>query len=144
MYEGPLCPGLMEMQSSRASLSSVGNACCNPPPQMDYYVPAEEEGQETSDGNWNWGGRNALIQLRAVVTRAQMGYAHFHVHTPMQTPVLNGSVCTHANGRPASALRGIFVRDLLGVHRRAGVHTLACTHAIICDSRGRNGQNSVP
>ncbi len=59
--EGPLCPNLMEIQSSALSLCFLVIPAAKP--QMDHYVPAELEGQETSNGNWN-GGRDTLIQLR--------------------------------------------------------------------------------
>lgn len=65
--EGPLCPSLMEIQSS--SLSPCSLVMPAPKPQMDHYVPAEWEGQETSDGNWN-GGRDTLIQLRSSDTHS--------------------------------------------------------------------------
>ena len=57
----------------RASLSQSIRSCSLCPcslvmpaakPQMDHYVPAEWEGQETSNGNWR-GGRDTLIQLRS-------------------------------------------------------------------------------
>lgn len=65
--EGPLCPSLMEIQSS--SLSPCFLVMPAAKPQMDHYVPAEWEGQEISDGNWN-GGRDTLIQLRSSDTHS--------------------------------------------------------------------------
>lgn len=37
------------------------------------------------------GGRDALIQLQAIVTPAQMGYAYFCVHTPAYFCVHTGA-----------------------------------------------------
>ncbi len=64
--EGPLCPSLMEIQSSSLSPCSLVMPAAKP--QMDHYVSAEWEGQETSDGNWN-GGRDTLIQVRSCDTK---------------------------------------------------------------------------
>lgn len=75
--EGPLCPSLMEIQSS--SLSPYSLVMPAAKPQMDHYVPAEWEGQETSDGNWN-GGRDTLIQLSTSDTRSNR-ICLFHEHT---------------------------------------------------------------
>lgn len=64
---GPLCPSLMEIQSRSLSLCSAVMPAAKP--QMDHYVSAEWEGQETSSGNRN-GGRDTLIQLE---THAKVG-----------------------------------------------------------------------
>lgn len=60
--EGPLSPSLMEIRSRSLSPCSLVMPAAKP--QMDHYVPAEWEGQETSNGNWS-GGRDTLIQLRS-------------------------------------------------------------------------------
>lgn len=51
--EGPLCPSLMEIQSRSLSPCSLVMPAAKP--QMDHYVPAEWEGQETCDGKLEWG-----------------------------------------------------------------------------------------
>ncbi len=81
--EGPLCPNLMEIQSSSLSPCSLVMPAAKP--QMDHYVPAEWEGQETSDGNWN-GGRDTLIQLRPSDTRSNRICSFHEVHTKKNTP----------------------------------------------------------
>lgn len=50
---GPLCPSLMEIQSRSLSPCSLVMPAAKP--QMDHYVPAEWEGQETCDGKLEWG-----------------------------------------------------------------------------------------
>lgn len=76
--EGPLCPSLMEIQSSSLSPCSLVMPAAKP--QMDHYVPAEWEGQETSDGNWNGGGET-LIQLRSSDTNSNRMCSFHEVHT---------------------------------------------------------------
>lgn len=96
------------------------------------------------------GGRDALIQLQAIVTPAQMGYAYFCVHTPAYFCVRTcthllisactrartyacvclkwlHTMCPHANGRHTSASCGIFMYGLPNVYRQTDVHTLART-----------------
>lgn len=51
--EGPLCPSLMEIQSRSLSPCSLVMPAAKP--QMDHYVPAEWEGQETCDRKLEWG-----------------------------------------------------------------------------------------
>lgn len=51
--EGPLCPSLMEIQSHSLSPCSLVMPAAKP--QMDHYVPAEWEGQETCDRKLEWG-----------------------------------------------------------------------------------------
>lgn len=51
--EGPPCPSLMEIQSRSLSPCSLLMPAAKP--QMDHYVPAEWEGQETCDGKIGMG-----------------------------------------------------------------------------------------
>lgn len=83
--EGPLCPSLMEIQSS--SLSPCALVMPAAKPQMDHYVPAEWEGQETCDGNWN-GGWETLIQLRSsgINSNRICSLRELHIHTHTHRP----------------------------------------------------------
>lgn len=76
--EGPLCPSLMEIQSSSLSLCSL---VMHPTKtQIDHYVSAEWEGQETCSRNWN-GGRDTLIQLRTSETHSNRICSFHKAHT---------------------------------------------------------------
>lgn len=105
--EGPLCPSLMEIQSSPTSPCSVGNVCCKTPKWTIMCLQSRRVKRPQME--IGIGGRDALIQLRAIVTRAQMGYAYFCVHTctPMHASALNGSISTLANGRHTRTSCGI-------------------------------------
>lgn len=86
--EGSLCPSLMEIRSS--SLSPCSLVMPATKTQIDHYVSAEWEGQETSGRNWN-GGRDTLIQLRTSDTHSDRicsfreAHTDTHTHTPTQT-----------------------------------------------------------
>lgn len=77
--EGPLCPSLMEIQSSSPSPCSVGNACCKPPKWTIMCLQSRRVKRPQME--IGIGGRDTLIQLRAVVIQAQMGCAYFCVYT---------------------------------------------------------------
>ena len=141
--EGPLCPSLMEIQSS--SLSPYSLVMPAAKPQMDHYVPAEWEGQETSDGNWN-GGRDTLIQLSTSDTRSnRICLCHEHTHIQMR--------CIHPAEKKAKyahiQIGWTHVRQagLACVINCAGfrcAHTHTHTHTFVFDSEAHDGPNLVP
>lgn len=122
--EGPLCPSLMEIQSSSPSPCSVGNACCKTPKWTIMCLQSRRVKRPQME--IGIGGRDTLIQLRAMVIHAQMGCAYFCVYTSTRLCMClpkNGSICTHAKGRHMNASRRIFMHDLLNVYRLWRAHT---------------------
>lgn len=161
---------------------SVGNACCKPPNGL--LCACRVGGSRDLRWKLELGGRDALIQLRAIVTPAQMGYAYFcvptcthllmsacprahtrlflhaHVHTPAYFCAHTcAHLCMHLpemapyNMRTCKwETRECVVRDIhawfakclqAGGRAHTHMHMRTCAQAIICDSRARDGPNSV-
>lgn len=77
--EGPLCPSLMEIQSSARLRALWVMPPANPPKWTIMCLQSRRVKRPQME--IGIGGRDALIQLGAVVTRAQTGNAYFCAHT---------------------------------------------------------------